>query len=102
MNERIRIGHVAQRERENGWFVFVLTARPEYAEDRVKFYSTDSCKTKSTLVNNEMKVNKGEDVLNNPKIGVEVSERDTQGNDTTLSALNNDNKYKLDTEYTIQ
>ena len=49
-----------------------------------------------------MKVNKGEDVLNNPKIGGEVSERDTQGNDTTLSALNNDNKYKLDTEYTIQ
>ena len=49
-----------------------------------------------------MKVNKGEDVLNNPKIGVEVSERDTQGNDTTLSALNNDNGYKLETEYTIQ
>ena len=64
--------------------------------------STDSCKTKSTLVNNEMKVNKGEDVLNNPKIGVEVSERDTQGNETTLSALNNDNGYKLEPEYTIQ
>ena len=31
-------------------------------------------------------MNQGEDVLNNPKIGVEVSERDTQGNDTTLSA----------------
>ena len=24
------------------WYVFVLTARPEYAEDRVKLKSTDS------------------------------------------------------------
>ena len=35
MNERIRIGHVAQRERENGWLSFYLTDRPEYDEDRV-------------------------------------------------------------------
>ena len=27
VNERIRIGHVAQRERENGWLSFYLTAR---------------------------------------------------------------------------
>ena len=47
-------------------------------------------------------MNQGEDVLNNPKIRVEVSERDTQGNETTLSDLNNDNGYKLDTEQTIQ
>ena len=58
-----------------------LTDRPEYDEDRVNLIQL---------------------ILNNPKIGVEVSDRDTQGNDTTLSALNNDNKYKLDTEYTIQ
>ena len=93
---------MAQRERENGWLSFYLTDRPEYDEDRVNLIQLIPVKTKSTLVSNEMKVNKGEDVLNNPKIGVEVSERDTQGNDTTLSALNNDNKYKLDTEYTIQ
>ena len=49
-----------------------------------------------------MKMNQGEDVLNNPKIRVEVSERDTQGNETTLSDLNNDNGYKLETEHTIQ
>ena len=85
-----------------GWLSFYLTDRPEYDEDRVNLIQLIPVKTKSTLVSNEMKVNKGEDVLNNPKIGVEVSERDTQGNDTTLSALNNDNKYKLDTEYTIQ
>ena len=42
-----------------------------------------------------------ENILDNPKIGVEISERDTQGNET-LWALDNDNGYKLRTEQAIQ
>ena len=43
-----------------------------------------------------------ENILDNPKIEAEISERDTQGDETTLSALDNDNRYRLGTEHTIQ
>ena len=49
-----------------------------------------------------MGINRVGNILNNPKIGAEISERDTQGNETTLSALDNYNRYRLGTKHTIQ
>ena len=64
--------------------------------------SAYSCRQwKSTLVDKQIEINQVENILDNPKIGVEISERDTQGNET-LWALVNDNGYKLRTEQAIQ